>query len=317
MPFELTMAERRDRGQRFRFDAQEVTIGRAPENDLVVHDVRASRSHARIRAAEAGYALVDDTSCNGTHVNGRPALGRTRLHDGDRIRVGSTIFEFSCGSGRAGFAGGMPARFAAQVFRAWPVWARATALAGAVSVAAVMFALESTVRATASAPAGFLADAAVDPGPASPPPFIRAANELFSAATADVRAAREAYERGRRKLDERRIAPRNLYDAWRAFDAAAASARGLLPANAEAELWRIVQWAQRELETDCRRLLFAARRFERYGEDARAQATYREALLHFPGEDPSGCRKKAQESLVSADDGADPAVGVFGYAEAR
>jgi hypothetical protein len=63
--------------------------------------------------------------------------------------------------------------------------------------------------------------------------------------------------------------------------------------------------------------LFGAARFERYGDDARAQVTYREAMLHFPGDDPSGCRKKAQENLVAGDDGANPAVGVFGYPEAR
>jgi hypothetical protein len=319
MPFELTMADGRDRGRRFRFDNDEVTIGRAPENDLVVHDLRASRSHARIRAGERGYALVDDGSCNGTHVNGRAAHGRTRLHEGDRIRIGSTTFEFSSASGRTGLARAMDAvRFTRSVVRSWPSWARAAALAGAVSTALIVSALASGARAAARTAAPSHGDAAgTDVAPASASPLPRIADELFPAATSELRAAREAYERGRRKLDERRIAPRNLYDAWRAFDAAAASAQGLMPPSAEAELRQLLRWAERELEAECRRLSFAAARFERYGEEARARATYREALLHFPGDDPSGCRKKAQQSLASADDGANPSVGVFGYADTR
>ena len=54
------------------------------------------------------------------------------------------------------------------------------------------------------------------------------------------------------------------------------------------------------LERECGKLIFTAARFEKYGQDDRAQQTYREVLLHFPGEDPSGCRKKAQANIVSA-----------------
>ena len=319
MPFELRLGGRRGRAQRFRFDAQEVTIGRAPENDLVVHDIRASRTHARIRASRSGYALLDDASCNGTLVNGRRARGKMSLRDGDRIRVGSTMFEFSrcrgwSALGRAVDAG----RFVREVVRSSSVRARMAAIAAAVSAALTISALGSGGRLTTrpAASPGVTA-AALDPVPASTAPFARAPEELFAGATADLRAAREAYERGRRKLDERRIAPRNLYDAWRAFDAAASSAHGLLSPRGEAELRELVQWAERELETECRRLLFGAARFERYGDEGKAQAKYREALLHFPGDDPSGCRKKAQQNLLSGDDGANPGVGVFGYAEAQ
>jgi pSer/pThr/pTyr-binding forkhead associated (FHA) protein len=318
MGFELRMAEGRGRGQRFRFDRQEVTIGRAPENDLVVHDIRASRSHVRIRALAKGYALLDDASCNGTHVNGRAARGTIALRDGDRIRVGNTIFEFSSASGRtvpANASAGV--RLVREVVLSWPARARRLILAGGVSAVLVISAVVSETRGTARAAPPYGAAAGLDPVPASAAPFVRGAEELFAGATADVRTSRESYERGRRKLEERRIAPRNLFDAWRAFDGAVRSARGLLPSGAEAELQRLVDWAERELETQCRRLLFGAARFERYGEDGKAQAAYREALLHFPGDDPSGCRKKAQQNLLSADDVASPAVGVFGYAEER
>src|SRR5207244_644724 len=41
--------------------------------------------------------------------------------------------------------------------------------------------------------------------------------ETLAITPGDLAAARAAYDRGRRKLEERRIAPRNLYDAWKAF----------------------------------------------------------------------------------------------------
>jgi hypothetical protein len=59
------------------------------------------------------------------------------------------------------------------------------------------------------------------------------------------------------------------------------------------------------LVLECRKLLFTARRFERYGEEQKARSVYRELLLRFPGDDPGGCRARAQEeiSLVADGDG--------------
>src|SRR5256885_9944431 len=53
--------------------------------------------------------------------------------------------------------------------------------------------------------------------------------EVLAIAPGDARAAREAYERGRRKLDERLVAPRNLYDAWKSFTEARRFLEGLDP----------------------------------------------------------------------------------------
>lgn len=116
----------------------------------------------------------------------------------------------------------------------------------------------------------------------------------------DSGGARAAYERGRRKLAERRIAPRNLYDAWRALVETRQKLEGLEEKPPfHGELASLIQECERDLAKECSRLLFAAARFERYGQEETAQRTYREVLLHFPGEDPSGCRKKAQGNLVS------------------
>jgi hypothetical protein len=125
--------------------------------------------------------------------------------------------------------------------------------------------------------------------------------EIFAVAPGDAKAAREAYQRGRRKLEERNVAPRNLYDGWKSFTAARRYLEGLDPKPPlYAEVAQLIKDTERELDKDCARLLFAAGRLERYGQDDKAQRVYREALLHFPGEDPSGCRGKARSEIVSA-----------------
>jgi hypothetical protein len=123
--------------------------------------------------------------------------------------------------------------------------------------------------------------------------------EVLAVAPGDARAAREAYQRGRRKLDERHVAPRNLYDAWKSFTAARRFLEGLEPKPPlYAEVAQLIKDTERDLDKECGRLLFAAGRLERYGQEDAAQRIYREALLHFPAEDPSGCRGKARSEIV-------------------
>lgn len=48
-----------------------ITIGRTPDNDVVIHDPKISRHHAQIVQHERGeYSIVDLKSTNGTYVNG-------------------------------------------------------------------------------------------------------------------------------------------------------------------------------------------------------------------------------------------------------
>jgi len=123
--------------------------------------------------------------------------------------------------------------------------------------------------------------------------------ESFAITQGDFKAASAAFERGRRKLDERRIAPRNLFDAWKNFIEARSETEGLAVKPAfQGELAQLIQDCERYLNNECGRLLFAAARLERYGQEEKAQQTYREALLYFPGDDVSGCRKKAQGNLA-------------------
>jgi hypothetical protein len=124
--------------------------------------------------------------------------------------------------------------------------------------------------------------------------------EVLALAPGDAKAAREAYERGRRKLDERHVAPRNLYDSWKSFTEARRFLEGLEPKPPlYAEVTQLIKDTERDLDKECGRLLFAAGRLERYGQEDAAQRVYREALLHFPAEDPSGCRGKARSEIVT------------------
>lgn len=72
---------------------ESLTLGRAPENDVVADDPAASRQHARIERLEDGaFLLMDLGSSNGTVLNGRPLRAPTRLQAGDVIGVGALAF---------------------------------------------------------------------------------------------------------------------------------------------------------------------------------------------------------------------------------
>jgi adenylate cyclase len=78
------------------------SIGRAPENEIVLQDPRASRRHAQIRWSEtAGFVVVDGYEVNGEQrrsvnkvfVNDQPQLEKP-LVNGDRILIGASQLVF-------------------------------------------------------------------------------------------------------------------------------------------------------------------------------------------------------------------------------
>jgi hypothetical protein len=71
------------------------TIGRSPENDVVVQDAYVSRRHCAILIhASDGCELHDIASKNGTYLNGRKLAGPTTLNPGDEIRMCERQFVF-------------------------------------------------------------------------------------------------------------------------------------------------------------------------------------------------------------------------------
>jgi serine/threonine-protein kinase PknK len=69
-----------------------VSIGRHPDNQIILQNPRVSRQHCRVERAGEGYRVVDTGSQNGTFVNGRLVVERA-LRAGDCIEVaGVRIF---------------------------------------------------------------------------------------------------------------------------------------------------------------------------------------------------------------------------------
>jgi pSer/pThr/pTyr-binding forkhead associated (FHA) protein len=65
-----------------------ISIGRSPDNDVVLQEPLVSRRHARIECAEGRCAIEDLGSANGLFVNGRRVKQAT-LAPGDRLRLGN------------------------------------------------------------------------------------------------------------------------------------------------------------------------------------------------------------------------------------
>jgi hypothetical protein len=72
------------------FDGSSLTIGRGPDNDLVLADGRVSRHHARVTGRRGTLVYTDLGSTNGSRVNGA-AVGELVLGAGDRIELGDTV----------------------------------------------------------------------------------------------------------------------------------------------------------------------------------------------------------------------------------
>ena len=68
-------------------------IGRDLGADLTIDDRRVSRQHAVVRSRLGRFELSDDSSTNGTEVNGT-AVDRHELHDGDMISLGGFAVRF-------------------------------------------------------------------------------------------------------------------------------------------------------------------------------------------------------------------------------
>ena len=77
------------------------TVGRA-EAAVPLTDPEVSRLHAVFRQVDAGIAVEDLGSRNGTYVNDRRIEGITTLTNGDRVRFGNTIWRLEEPGGRTG-----------------------------------------------------------------------------------------------------------------------------------------------------------------------------------------------------------------------
>lgn len=78
-----------------------ITVGREPTHDVVIADLSVSRFHALIKREPNGdFVVQDNSSTNGTTVNGRSVLARgagppTRLTPGDTVKFGRVDLTFA------------------------------------------------------------------------------------------------------------------------------------------------------------------------------------------------------------------------------
>jgi adenylate cyclase len=99
----LKVTDASGRQWEYSFPAQGAcTIGRAPDNTVVLDDPRASRYHAHVKAGEDGtFTLIDGAMINGelrrsankVFVNGGPHYEH-QLKNGDRITIGASTLRF-------------------------------------------------------------------------------------------------------------------------------------------------------------------------------------------------------------------------------
>jgi len=73
---------------------EKISIGRSADNDISVADSFCSGCHAFIYPSESGYVVRDNSSKNGTFVNGKQIHSETALKKGDEILIGLTRIIF-------------------------------------------------------------------------------------------------------------------------------------------------------------------------------------------------------------------------------
>jgi two-component system, cell cycle response regulator len=84
-------------GRRFVLDSSPIRIGRGAENQIVLEGDSVSRRHAHFEQRVGAWWCVDDGSTNGSYVNDEQIMREASLGNGDRIKIGPTIFKFLSG----------------------------------------------------------------------------------------------------------------------------------------------------------------------------------------------------------------------------
>jgi hypothetical protein len=106
-PVAISLEFTAESGQRVHFvlDKPALTIGRAPDNDIVlsapvINADTVSQHHARLRRDQDEYIVRDLSSRNGMAVNGRQTI-ENLLQDGDRLQFGEAEATFHQSAGGA------------------------------------------------------------------------------------------------------------------------------------------------------------------------------------------------------------------------
>ena len=79
-------------------DHAKTRVGRGADNHIVLDGDSVSRRHAHFEQRGATWWVVDDGSTNGTFVNDDQIDREAELANGDRVKIGPTIFKFLSGA---------------------------------------------------------------------------------------------------------------------------------------------------------------------------------------------------------------------------
>jgi hypothetical protein len=68
-----------------------INIGRNPENEIVIQDPTVSRNHATLILNDYNYTIRDNSSSNGTFINGNRIYGEVQISRNDILKVGNAL----------------------------------------------------------------------------------------------------------------------------------------------------------------------------------------------------------------------------------
>jgi hypothetical protein len=163
----LRFRDQYGREQRALVRSMRFSIGRSPDNDLVIDESRLSRRHAIIESYDGLVQISDCGSQNGTLVNGNPVVGAALLRHGDVITLGSAcdiIVEVAsgapAGSNRSALAPGaatthsLPSPVAPGPNNGFtlPAWLLSTPFIAAASMVAIIIVAGAIMLALSGGP---------------------------------------------------------------------------------------------------------------------------------------------------------------------
>src|SRR5688500_12914222 len=83
----LILEEGMSEPQRWLVEKEITTLGRWPDNDIILPDRLVSRHHAHICRRVTQFVLEDRNSTDGAFVNGERVVPEHTLQDGDTIQI--------------------------------------------------------------------------------------------------------------------------------------------------------------------------------------------------------------------------------------
>lgn len=77
------------------FEKHEISIGRTPDNDVVLADDNVSQKHARISLRGGKFILVDTDSTNGIYLNSVEVSAPVVVSGSDEIQIATYVLRLS------------------------------------------------------------------------------------------------------------------------------------------------------------------------------------------------------------------------------